>query len=100
MIHELRSDGLSISEIGRRLGIDRKTVRKYLQCACPAGVGGSRLELSLPGSQDRGAAAPRGTRFASCTGHRLEGAETAVQPLSTLEPRRQGKMQNDHGRSP
>ena len=32
MIHELRSDGLSISEIGRRLGIDRKTVRKYLQC--------------------------------------------------------------------
>ena len=32
MIHELRSEGLSISEIGRRLGIDRKTVRKYLQC--------------------------------------------------------------------
>ena len=34
MIHELRSDGLSISEIGRRLGIDRKTVRKYLQSDC------------------------------------------------------------------
>jgi len=32
MIHELRSEGFSISEIGRRLGIDRKTVRKYLQC--------------------------------------------------------------------
>ena len=31
MIHELRSEGLSISEIGRRLGIDRKTVRKYLR---------------------------------------------------------------------
>ena len=32
MIHELRSERLSISEIGRKLGVDRKTVRKYLQC--------------------------------------------------------------------
>jgi len=32
MIHELRSERLSISEIGRRLGIDRKTVCKYMQC--------------------------------------------------------------------
>ena len=31
MIHELKAQGLSISEIARRLGIDRKTVRKYLQ---------------------------------------------------------------------
>ena len=32
MIHELKNEGLSISEIARRLGINRKTVRKYLQC--------------------------------------------------------------------
>ena len=31
MIHELKAQGLSISEIARRLCIDRKTVRKYLQ---------------------------------------------------------------------
>lgn len=30
MIHELKAKGLSISEIARRLGIDRKTVRTYL----------------------------------------------------------------------
>ena len=33
MIHELKNEGLSISEIARKLGINRKTVRKYLQCA-------------------------------------------------------------------
>ena len=32
MIHELMNKELSISEIARRLGLNRKTVRKYLQC--------------------------------------------------------------------
>ena len=31
MIHELKNEGLSTSEIARRLGLNRKTVRKYLQ---------------------------------------------------------------------
>ena len=31
MIHKLRQDGLSISEIPRRTGQDRKTIRKYLR---------------------------------------------------------------------
>lgn len=31
MIHQLKSDGLSISEIARQLGLDRKTVRKHLR---------------------------------------------------------------------
>ena len=31
MIHHLKSKGLSISEIARQLGMDRKTIRKYLQ---------------------------------------------------------------------
>ena len=31
MIKDLREKGMSISEISRRLGIDRKTVRKYVK---------------------------------------------------------------------
>ncbi len=31
MIHELKNHGLGVSEIARRTGLDRKTVRKYLR---------------------------------------------------------------------
>ena len=31
MIHELKNQGLGVSEIARRAGLDRKTVRKYLR---------------------------------------------------------------------
>ena len=31
MIHTLKSQGLSVSEIARQLKVDRKTVRKYLR---------------------------------------------------------------------
>ena len=31
MMKDLRKKGVSISEISRRLGIDRKTVRKYVK---------------------------------------------------------------------
>ena len=31
MIHQLRAEGLTISEIARRMHLDRKTVRRYLQ---------------------------------------------------------------------
>ncbi len=30
MIHQLKDEGLNISQIARRLDLDRKTVRKYL----------------------------------------------------------------------
>lgn len=32
-VQQLHNDGVSISEIGRRLNLDRKTVRKYLKVA-------------------------------------------------------------------
>ena len=31
MIHNFKAEGLNISEIARRLGLDRKTVRKYMR---------------------------------------------------------------------
>ena len=31
MLHQLHEDGLTVSEIARRSGLDRKTVRKYIQ---------------------------------------------------------------------
>ena len=31
MIHQLREQGLTVSEIARRMRVDRKTVRRYLQ---------------------------------------------------------------------
>ena len=31
MIHQLKAEGLNHSQIARRLGVDRKTVRRYLR---------------------------------------------------------------------
>ena len=42
MLHQLHKDGLSISEIARRSGLDRKTVRKYLRRGLKAPVYGPR----------------------------------------------------------
>ncbi len=42
MIHQLREEGLSISAIARRVGMDRKTVRKYLQVGLQAPSYGPR----------------------------------------------------------
>ena len=44
MIHDLKRQGLSISEIGRRTGRDRKTVRKYLDQGLEVPVYGPRDE--------------------------------------------------------
>ena len=42
MIHELERQGLSISEIARKTGLNRKTVRKYLARGLEAPVYGPR----------------------------------------------------------
>ena len=42
MIHQLREEGLSISAIARRVGMDRKTVRKYLKAGLTAPSYGPR----------------------------------------------------------
>jgi transposase len=42
LIHDLKKQGLSISAIARKVGSDRKTVRKYLNRGLEAPVYGSR----------------------------------------------------------
>ena len=42
MIHDLKRQGLSVSEIARQTGLDRKTVRKYLDRGLKAPVYGLR----------------------------------------------------------
>ena len=42
MIHDLHRQGLSIQEIARRTGRDRKTVRKYLKAGMEPPASGPR----------------------------------------------------------
>ncbi|WP_272011405.1 IS21 family transposase [Roseovarius sp. ZX-A-9] len=42
LIHDLKKQGLSISAIARKVGCDRKTVRKHLECGLEAPVYGPR----------------------------------------------------------
>jgi len=48
MIHQLREEGLSVSAIARRAGMDRKTVRKYLKAGLKAPSYGPRAPLLDP----------------------------------------------------
>ena len=46
MIHDLKKQGLSVSAIARKVGCDRKTVRKYLDVGLEAPVYGPRQPRS------------------------------------------------------
>lgn len=56
LIHDLKKEGLSIAAIARKVGCDRKTVRKYLEQGLEAPVyGPEKFELcvsSIIGAQD------------------------------------------------
>ncbi len=56
MIHDLHRQGLSIQEIARSTGRDRKTVRKYLKVGLEPPVYGPRR---APARDPRGTAEPR-----------------------------------------
>jgi len=43
LIHDLKRQGLSVSAIARKLGADRKTIRKYLQTRLKAPAYGPRV---------------------------------------------------------
>ena len=64
VIHDLQRQGLSISEIARRTGLDRKTVRKYLQRG-----------LAVPAYGPR---APRPRRLAPYEGYLRERVEACA----------------------
>ena len=46
LIHDLKKQGLSVSAIARKVGCDRKTVRKYLDGGLEAPVYGPRQPRS------------------------------------------------------
>ena len=50
MIHQLREQGLSITAIALQTGLDRKTVRKYLQRGLQAPVYGAPHSWSCQSS--------------------------------------------------
>jgi len=49
VIHDLKRQGLSVSAIARKVGLDRKTVRRHLQNGLEApGFGGLPSATALP----------------------------------------------------
>ena len=99
MIHDLKRQGLSISAIARKTGLDRKTVKKYVERGLAAPVYGPR------GPRERVIAAyesylrERVLAFPDLSGRRLlreiqergyEGGYTAVTDfLRTVRPKRE-----------
>jgi len=53
--------------------------------SCPAGAGGRRVGLSVPGEGQSTSAAPPGTRSAAGSRHRMEGPGAAVQTVPAVE---------------
>lgn len=87
MIHDLKRQGLSITAIARKAGLDRKTVRKYLERGLEAPVYGPRQPRPRLLEPYEDYLRQRVTRFPDLSGRRLmreiadlgyEGGYTAV----------------------
>lgn len=48
LIHDLKRQGLGVSAIARKLGMDRKTVRKHLEVGLAAPAYGTRAARPRP----------------------------------------------------
>ena len=64
MIHELKKQGLGISEIARRTGLDRKTVRKHLRGGLQSARYGPRQPRAPAAGSLRGLSARTDRRLA------------------------------------
>lgn len=71
MILELKRQGLSVSAIARQTGLDRKTVRKYLERGLEAPVYGPRASGERLADQFRSYLAERLEAFPGLSGRRL-----------------------------
>ncbi|QUS59016.1 IS21 family transposase [Pseudovibrio brasiliensis] len=71
MIHDLKKQGLSISSIAQKAGLDRKTVRKYLNRGLEAPVYGPRASGKWALDEYRGYLVERLERFPGLSASRL-----------------------------
>jgi len=71
MIHDLKKQGLSISSIAQKAGLDRKTVRKYLDRGLEAPVYGPRASGKWALDEYRGYLVERLERFPGLSASRL-----------------------------
>lgn len=98
LIHDLRRQGLSISAIARKVGSDRKTVRKYLEQGLEAPVYGPRAPLGSLLDPYRDYLEERVRTYPDLSGRRLlreiaamgyEGSYSTLKPfLRELRPHR------------
>ncbi|MEO3416091.1 hypothetical protein AAFO92_15655 [Roseovarius sp. CAU 1744] len=98
LIHDLRRQGLSISAIARKVGSDRKTVRKYLQQGLEVPIYGPRALQGSVLDPYRDYLEERVRNFPDLSGRRLlreirtmgyEGSYSTLKPfLRELRPPR------------
>ena len=103
LIHDLKKQGLSISAIARKVGADRKTVRKHLELGLEAPVYGPRAPRPRVIAPFEAYLRERVTTFPDLTGARLlreiremgyEGGYTAVTDfLREARPPRQTRFE-------
>ena len=78
MIHDLKRQGLSVSAIARKAGLDRKTVRKYLDMGLEAPAYGPRRPRPSKLAPYEDYLRERVTRFPELSGKRLQREITGL----------------------